>query len=359
MMGQCSTLIDVKPVTTCGRLLHRFTMGCLPWPDPARQFKRAGSARLAVRYPAMNGAVAEAPTALLLGPVERIAISDTEEYIRSAVSGQIRRIHRKVTDILSRVVPIADLPSLANAVYIGSELKLGRPLPEWLSAALRYDPRYQQIKAELEDLHTAGFFLAVAPQGLQALAGSAVSKRISCIAIPTRSRPGRLADLIKEVIADLERRERSTEVEILIVDDAREEDIQRANISAICMAVRQAGGISVRYAGLGEKIQFAEHLSGELGSDRDVLAEALLGPANAWWTLGANRNGILLDTIGKCTLMVDDDFNWSLSSSPTAGRNVILGPENAPLDTYVFNTADEAHQFSLQHQAQIGILDVP
>lgn len=122
---------------------------------------------------------------------------------------------------------------------------------------------------------------------------------ISSIAFITANRPEQLRNCLVSYQDACRTFQRNPE--LLIMDDSRtnEPDIPVDAIDGVSRA---------RYGGRLEKQNFIARLAAE-GLDIDVLRFALLGEfgGSSAMTVGANRNCVLLDSLGQRLLMVDDD----------------------------------------------------
>jgi hypothetical protein len=127
---------------------------------------------------------------------------------------------------------------------------------------------------------------------------------IAAVGIVTCDRPADLNECLCGYVENARRYGRA--LEFVVVDDSRSIRVQELN-RLTCAAVTDRFGAAVRYAGRREKGRFAEALNAAAGVPADVIRFALLGDDRCAVSIGANRNGLLLDTIGALTFSADDD----------------------------------------------------
>lgn len=126
---------------------------------------------------------------------------------------------------------------------------------------------------------------------------------IAAIGITTRDRPVRLERCARSYIANARvfgRRPR-----LIILDDAVP-GVHASALPATLAIARDNPDFEILYAGAAEKRRFVATLA-EQGIPRDLLEFALLDPEAGGYTLGANRNALMLETLGEHVLYVDDD----------------------------------------------------
>ncbi len=101
-------------------------------------------------------------------------------------------------------------------------------------------------------------------------------------------------------------------------------------------AVRREGREVVRYAGPLEKRRFADVLSREAAIPRDVIDFALFGDSRCGLLTGANRNGLLLDTVNQMVFSADDDTVARAAAAPTRKTSVAFSQEYEPREFWFF-----------------------
>ena len=102
-------------------------------------------------------------------------------------------------------------------------------------------------------------------------------------------------------------------------------------------------GATVRYAGLEEKLAWADKLVARGDLPPDVVRFALFGVEPCRYTSGANRNALLLDTVGELTLSVDDDTVCRIAVRPGGGRDgLAVTSDRDPAEYWFFPDRETA-----------------
>jgi hypothetical protein len=128
-------------------------------------------------------------------------------------------------------------------------------------------------------------------------------QRISAIVIPTFKRVESLERTLLSYVVQTKTFEH--EVEFVIGDDSDSAEY-RAHTRALLRSIGRSHGVRIAYAGKEEKNKFVDALSGVSGMPRELVAFGLLGDDSAAAT-GANRNALMLDTVGQLIYSADDD----------------------------------------------------
>lgn len=127
---------------------------------------------------------------------------------------------------------------------------------------------------------------------------------ISWLAIPTCNRPHvlhRCIQSFRDHFRELDRFPR-----LLVADDSNTPEACAATKAVVDQAAHSWSAKTV-YVGAGEKQMLVSSILKQGGVPRDVLGFGLIGPGNSTKGPGANRNSILLHTLGDLVLSVDDD----------------------------------------------------
>ncbi|MGH9550307.1 MAG: glycosyltransferase family 2 protein, partial [Terriglobales bacterium] len=122
--------------------------------------------------------------------------------------------------------------------------------------------------------------------------------------MPTRNRPERLYKCLTSLAQCAQQFERR--IRFVVADDSESEESQQQNIQAL-EKVRQNFSVEIEYAGMKQKEQFAAALAKQADVPYSVAEFAVLNPENCPISTGANRNVLLLSTIGGLALQADDD----------------------------------------------------
>ena len=147
--------------------------------------------------------------------------------------------------------------------------------------------------------------------------------RVSTLAFPTANRPDVLARGLESYAQTAPHRR------FLVMDDSKDPAI-REEYRRRLQDLQGRLGVTILYAGLEEKRRFAADLATEAGVDPAVTEAALLDPMGIGLTVGANRNAVLLATVGEGVLSVDDDTLSLVAPSPGGEEGVDLFSGTSP-----------------------------
>jgi len=128
--------------------------------------------------------------------------------------------------------------------------------------------------------------------------------QIASVGVVTRDRPASLVRCLESYIDNSKRHGR--EIDFVVMDDsegvgARVETRQKLR------DLSERHEVEISYAGLEEKLQYAEALIAESEAPPEVVKFALFGLEGCVCSTGANRNALSLHTAGDLVLSVDDD----------------------------------------------------
>jgi hypothetical protein len=172
---------------------------------------------------------------------------------------------------------------------------------------------------------------------------------ISTVGFPTRDRVDVLRRAIASYAENCARHGRRPSFAVL--DDSAAADT-RARYRAMLAELGEHHRIDIHYAGLPEKERFVAELAAAGSLPLEVAGHACLGgQSRNLPTIGANRNCLLLHSVGERILSADDDTVCRLASPPDRDDRVLLRSAENPLDTWYF--ADRAAAFgALRHVEQ-------
>ena len=108
-------------------------------------------------------------------------------------------------------------------------------------------------------------------------------------------------------------------------------------------SLKQRYGVRIAYAGLEEKTAFAKKLS-EVGDIplEEIVSWACLGDDQyGQRTYGANRNTLLLHTVGECILTSDDDVICQVAVSPGFKQGLALSSSGWPAEFLVLSESGQ------------------
>jgi hypothetical protein len=139
--------------------------------------------------------------------------------------------------------------------------------------------------------------------------------RITHIAVPTRDRPDALDRLLTSLSGHL--RSFGRQAEVVVMDDSKSELMQNANQKTIA-AFSGDSSLNISYGNIPSRCRFAGILTERAAQSDDSATFALLGDPEYPVSVGACRNALLLETLGKCFLFMDDDVQCRVAKLPNA-----------------------------------------
>lgn len=180
---------------------------------------------------------------------------------------------------------------------------------------------------------------------------------LTTLGIVTRNRPEALARCLESYL--LNARQYSRKLRCVVVDDSDPGSAQ-ANRARL-VELKKRYGAEIFYAGSEEKDRFIRDLVSE-GTREDDARFALSDPERCGFTPGANRNALLLETVGELLVSVDDDTVCKTAPSPVAGGGLSLSSENDPTEFWFYSDRDallaavrfEDRDFMGAHEALLG-----
>jgi hypothetical protein len=128
--------------------------------------------------------------------------------------------------------------------------------------------------------------------------------QIASVGVVTRGRPKSLVRCLESYIDNCRRHGR--EIDFVVMDDSESVEA-RVETRQMLRDLSERHEVEVSYAGLEEKLQYAEAMIAESGAPQEVVKFALFGLEGFGRSTGANRNALLLHTAGDLVLSVDDD----------------------------------------------------
>lgn len=264
--------------------------------------------------------LASSPALFALADIERFDVGDGKEVVYSRAtrtSGVFRT--SSVERVLLPCKSFETLAAHAEAVCQG----LG----------LTPDKR-DTLTALLEDFAAAGCLVS----NRAALAGCVAAAdpedapaRISTVGFVTRDR---IPTLERGLTSFIENRQAFGGSHGFAVLDDSPSAATRQGYRDMLRTLSARYAVDVRYGGREEKEAYAARLSQRGGFDPALVAFALFGPDNGEATYGANRNALLLDTVGEQLISADDDSVCRITPSPHAGDGVSLTAQ--PFETWFF-----------------------
>lgn len=155
--------------------------------------------------------------------------------------------------------------------------------------------------------------------------------KIATLGIPTRERPSSLRRALATYGADIAAHGR--DIDILVLDDAAGADAA-ARARALAREAGERLGVRVRFADRHEKARFADELARLSGAPSAMVRRALAPEAGTTFAAGAARNLLLLDSVGQCSLQVDDDTRCEPRPAPSARDGLVLRSFDDPTEMW-------------------------
>ncbi len=212
------------------------------------------------------------------------------------------------------------------------------------------------VPQAIRELAGRGLIVVEASLIPQELHPSPSIRRVTSIAFPTADRIDQLRRAVSSY--DLNAREYGRTLELVVMDDSRSVSRER-HVSCLKGAEVHC---SIRYGGRLEKDAYTRLLIRE-GIDPDLARFALLGEFNGISsTTGANRNAVLLDTLDRFIISVDDDTVCKLAIHPDRTGKLYLRDSGDPRDKWFYPDRDHvwAHticdreDFVARHEDLLG-----
>jgi hypothetical protein len=164
---------------------------------------------------------------------------------------------------------------------------------------------------------------------------SKARNKISSLAIITAERPEECLRAFASYDANLQLHSRPATM--IVMDDSKLPNDLKNRLRKHSVP----SGREVRYAGRAEKLAYIEGLS-RAGIDSNIARFAILGDIHlSICSIGANRNALLLDTIGENVLSADDDTICKLRGHPAPATGCKLQCSGNPRDSWFYSNRDE------------------
>ena len=167
--------------------------------------------------------------------------------------------------------------------------------------------------------------------------------KIAWLAIPTCNRPDLLRRCIKSFGEHFRKYGRFPK--LLVADDSNTPE-NRSLTKAVAEEASRTWGAFVLYLGLEEKLRLIDRLAAGGDIPREALEFGILGPGGPAQGAGANRNCIMLHTLGDLVLSVDDDTVCEPYAAPEpASAALRFGAELDPQEYWFFPDRQSALGF--------------
>lgn len=193
--------------------------------------------------------------------------------------------------------------------------------------------RVAPLRRELHRLLRAGMLVSRDESRLPVQAPAASPPPLRTVGFPTRDRVDVLRRAVDGYAANCQRHGR--DAEFVVADDSAG-PATGEQCRSMLADLERSRGIAVRYAGPAEKAAFAGTLARAGGIPEDVVRFGCLGDPEVAVTIGANRNALLLDTVGQLLFSADDDTVCLPAVPPGQLAGLDLDSGGNPLQLWFF-----------------------
>ncbi len=183
--------------------------------------------------------------------------------------------------------------------------------------------------------------------------------RISVIGMTTRDRVDTLQRALVSYIENCQAFGRSAE--FVVIDDSEDPRVEARN-QAMLEALQREHAVSARYANRLQRETFATALIDASGIPAETVRFGLLGEGPCARTVGASRNSLLLDSIGECYMLVDDDSVCRIAKPEEQEPGLALTSQHDPTEFWFFPNRESTlrsvtvaeQDFLALHEALLG-----
>ena len=200
-----------------------------------------------------------------------------------------------------------------------------------------------QIERQLADLVSAGLLISYTELLEHCERSTSASakplSRIQSIGVVTRNRVGTLQDCLTTYMENVDRSGRT--VDFVVMDDSPERAVQ-LQTGEMLSGLKAKFGMQIYYGTLQDRSQFAEALIADGDLPPDVVNFALFDTVHSGFSVGANRNALMLDTVGEMVLSVDDDTQCYLTAAPNVREEVTFAPADEFMKFWFYEDRESA-----------------
>lgn len=253
---------------------------------------------------------------------------------RAFPAGQGQTVLCATATAAARIVPaaVADFLTSCRSSLAPMEEHLAR----WSRGDAEAGDGAVRAVAELAPWLLREGFLVSPDTLFQVARGSAPPRdraSITTLGLVTCDRMESLAEAVATHLDTARRWGRS--VDLVVVDDTSS-PVARGETRARLATFPAPGGASLWYAGREEKERFAAALARDTGVEADLVAFALFDPDACGRSVGANRNALLLHTVGELVFSADDDVRSRVAEVPGTSGGLALVSMGDPTEFRFF-----------------------
>lgn len=213
---------------------------------------------------------------------------------------------------------ISELSTQPAFAPVGRFLKRFRDFAQKQGVSFEDQSKTAGIKQKLQAFADAGLLISDNDVLAKRELPSDAADRILTIGLLTRNRPELLRLCLTSYIENCNRH--SKKVEFIVVDDSEQPTVREAT-RGMLGSLAQKYGRRIVYAGFEEKRKYSEQLIAAGNLTPEVVNFALFDVEGCGHTVGANRNALLLHTVGDMFFSADDDTVCHLANAPQADHS--------------------------------------
>ena len=260
---------------------------------------------------------------------ERFPVGDALELVYNPQNRSPRVFPSQVIDLLTRCQRFQTLD--AHAQELCGALALGQE-------------HFSAIRAQLAELVDAGLLLSqrdVLQRQLSSGHPVQQPSQIATIGLVTYNRPEGLQRALTSYIENSKQYGRQTD--FAVADNSTDPEI-RQGYRRMLQTLKTRYGVHISYGGWEEKVRFANLLTTQGGIPPEVVQFALFDVEACKFNFGANRNALLLHTLGDLCFTADDDTICRTAVSPEFDAGLAVTSEWDPGDYWFFPNRQAALQ---------------
>jgi hypothetical protein len=192
------------------------------------------------------------------------------------------------------------------------------------------------------------------------MAQTEASKRqpepIKSMTLPTRNRPGYLKRCLESYLESA--RKHGRDIRVVVADSSDEPGMADANQDVLQSLKKQFGNAAL-YINKESLRVYADQLAECSGVSSEIAEFAVLNPEQCPVNTGANRNALLLATIGESIAQVDDDTVCSIAACHEMREGIRLTSVTSAAKLWFFEDKppvepDDSLDFFALHEQMLG-----
>jgi FkbH-like protein len=260
---------------------------------------------------------------------ERFPVGDALELVYQTHNRSPRVFPSPVIDLLTRCQRFQTLD--AHAQELCGALALGQE-------------HFSATRAQLAELVDAGLLLSqrdVLQRQISSGHPAQQPSQIATIGLVTYNRLEGLQRALTSYIENSKQYGRQTD--FAVADNSTDPEI-RQRYRRMLQALKTRYGVHISYGGWEEKVRFANLLTTQGGIPPEVVQFALFDVEACKFNFGANRNALLLHTLGDLCFTADDDTMCRTAVSPELDADLAVTSDWDPGDYWFFPNRQTALQ---------------